>query len=75
MKEKAYFYTYYRTSYGVVRAKLRDKMEFNIAEELGKNYCKSNDYEYIGTFVDEYVNISSSLQTSSVDNKKPLAQC
>ncbi|WP_341284985.1 hypothetical protein [Priestia megaterium] len=68
---KAKYYTYYKTSYGFVKARLANELAFSEAVELGKNYCESNDYLYLGTFDNEYVNINLVLK-ESLENEKTV---
>lgn len=44
-----FYYTKYETNYCVCRANFKNMMPFSVAEELGKEYCKENNYEYLGT--------------------------
>ncbi|MDU9693491.1 hypothetical protein WKH56_05870 [Priestia sp. SB1] len=60
----ARYYTYYKTSYGVVKARIASELAYSEAVELGKNYCKSNNYLYLGTYDDEYADISLLLKES-----------
>jgi len=70
---KAKYYTYYKTSYGFVKASLANELAFSEAVELGKNYCESNDYLYLGTFDDEHVNINLVLKESLEEKKTATA--
>ena len=65
---KARYYTYYKTSYGIVKARLANELAFSEAVELGKNYCETNNYLYLGTFDNDHTDISLVLKIK--DNKK-----
>ncbi|MGY3186468.1 hypothetical protein [Lysinibacillus sp. TE18511] len=41
--------TVYETSYGTVNAVMKNKMTFEEAEQIGKDYCRSNNVKYIRT--------------------------
>lgn len=41
--------TIYETDYAIVKSYFRKKMTFEEAERLGKKYCKTRKYKYVGT--------------------------
>ena len=47
MKKK--YQTIYSASYGTVKAVFKEKLTFEEAEQLGKEQCQINNWEYIGT--------------------------
>lgn len=52
---KNHYYTLYSTSYGTVKAKLKDKMEFEKAEALGRQYCEDYSFEYYGSYTESQI--------------------
>jgi hypothetical protein len=43
------YMTIYETDYAIVKSYFRKKMTFEVAEKLGKEYCETHNYKYIGT--------------------------
>lgn len=47
MKDK--YQTVYKASYGEVKAQFKNKMTLKKAEEIGKEYCRDNNFIYVKT--------------------------
>lgn len=74
MKKK--YKTVYKTSYGTIDAEFKDRMTFEEAEEIGKTYCKDNDYEYLKTEVNhQYVHKDDNLLWLDDSYSYHLASC
>lgn len=46
---KLKYQTVYEASYGTVNAVMKEEMTFEEAEQIGKDYCKENNFKYIRT--------------------------
>ncbi|MEX3625389.1 hypothetical protein [Viridibacillus arvi] len=46
---KSKYQTVYETSYGTVIAVMKEKMTFEEAEQIGKDYCRTYNVKYIRT--------------------------